>query len=306
MPTSMDLVDASWLVSKLGQPDVKVLDGSCYLPTQGRDGFAEFQKFRVPGARFFDVNGIADHSTNLPHMLPSDAAFSAAMDCLSIKAEDTVIVYDGMGCFSAPRVWWTLKAFGHDRVAVLDGGLPAYKAAGGEVEETIMEQEAVQEAARLARACAPGARLGAYPARLNLTKVRSLDAMLVNTTMAGPTQEQVVDARSLGRFVGTEPEPRAGLKGGHIPGSRNLPFPQVLEQGGRLKSASALHEVFTAAGIDLQKPLVATCGSGLTACILALAAHRATRGEGGVIPIFDGSWTQWGATEGVPVATTEV
>eukprot|EP00887_Chlorella_sp_A99_P000171 scaffold13.g171.t1 len=285
------LVSAEWLKRHLGE--VKVLAAPWYLPTQNRDPLAEFAAERIPGARFFDVDRISDPGSPLPHMLPSAAAFAAAADALGISDGDAVVVYDHLGAFSAPRVWWTWHVFGHRRVAVLDGGLPAWKAAGGEVETAPVSAEAVGAPAAAARASPPPP--AGYRARLAAAEVRDWRAILANVESRA---EQVVDARPAGRWKGEAPEPRPGLKQGRIPGSANVPWDSVLREG-KFKSPEELRATFEAAGVDLSKPVVASCGTGTTACLLVLAAQLVAPGT--VVPVYDGSWSEWGALPDVPV-----
>uniref|UniRef100_A0A383V303 Sulfurtransferase n=1 Tax=Tetradesmus obliquus TaxID=3088 RepID=A0A383V303_TETOB len=307
------VVTVDWLKDRLGQ--VKLLDTSWYLPPMGRDAKNEFAAARIPGAQFWDIDGVADPATDLPHMLPSEAAFAAAADALGIGNEDAVVVYDGMGMFAAPRAWWTWRVFGHSRVAVLEGGLPAWKAAGLELDESAAGSEALT-AATAAACAASSSGSSKYKAKLMKDKVLSLHDMqqlvqpaaaAVAAGQAPPAlQRQVVDARSAGRFAGLEPEPRPGLPSGHMPGSKNLPFTQVYEggvmQGGRLQPVDQLEALFQTAGVDPQAPLVASCGSGLTACVLALALHQVT---GQLVPVYDGSWSEWAATPGAAIQKEE-
>jgi thiosulfate/3-mercaptopyruvate sulfurtransferase len=272
------VVSAEWLAKHLGEPDLRVLDGTWHMPQLQRDAHAEFVQAHVPGAAFFDIDRIADHTTSLPHMLPTAEAFAAAVGALGIGSGDRVIVYDVRGVISAARVWWTFRAFGHDRVAVLDGGLRAWTAAGHRVESG-------------EPAPPPRAFRATYRAEL----VRDLDAVRRNLATRA---EQVVDARSRGRFEGTEPEPRAGLRGGHIPGSVNLPYETLYRPDGTLKPREALRSAFMIAGVDLAEPVTTTCGSGVTASVLALALHVVGHPR---VAVYDGSWTEWGGRPDTPI-----
>ncbi|HEU0070364.1 MAG TPA: 3-mercaptopyruvate sulfurtransferase [Alphaproteobacteria bacterium] len=272
------LVSTDWLAERLGRPDLKILDASWYMPAQARDAKAEYAAAHLPGAQFFDIDAVADASSGLPHMLPSPAEFGAAVGALGIGNEDDVVIYDGAGIFAAPRVWWTFRAFGHSRVAVLDGGLPKWKA-----ENRPLETGPAKE---------PVAKNFRADPRPKL--VRDAAAMRDNVNSQ---RELVLDARSEGRFKGIEPEPRAGLKGGHIPGSRNLPFQAVIDNG-RMKSADELRGIFANAGVTAKQRVTASCGSGLTAAILAFGLYLTGRDD---VAVYDGSWSEWGALDGAPI-----
>jgi thiosulfate/3-mercaptopyruvate sulfurtransferase len=272
------VVTTEWLAKHLGEPDLRVLDGTWHMPQAGRDARGEFADAHVPGAAFFDIDAIADHSTSLPHMLPSAEAFAEAVGALGVGTGDRVVVYDVRGVVSAARVWWTFRAFGHDAVSVLDGGLKKWRAEGRPVERG---------------APAPAARTFVTRPRPQL--VRDLEAMRANI---GSRAAQVLDARSAGRFAGTEPEPRAGLRGGHIPGSLNLPYETLYRPDGTLKAPDELGAAVRAAGVDLGRPIVTTCGSGVTASVLALALYQLGRRD---VAVYDGSWSEWGGRADTPV-----
>jgi thiosulfate/3-mercaptopyruvate sulfurtransferase len=265
------VVSTEWLAKHLGEPDLRVIDGTWHMPHLKRDAHAEFLAAHIPGAVFFDIDRIADRATSLPHMLPAADEFAEAMGALGIATDDRVVVYDARGVVSAARVWWTFRVFGHDRVAVLDGGFRAWKAEG-----------------RPTASGEPAPTRRPFRAALRPELVRDLDAMRRN--VATPV-EQIVDARSRGRFDGTESEPRAGLRGGHIPGSLNLPYETLYRPDGTLLPPAALRSAFIDAGVDLGKPITTTCGSGITASVLALALHLVGRPE---VAVYDGSWTEWG------------
>lgn len=275
LPTA---VTTEWLAKELGAPDLRVLDGTWHMPQLRRDARAEFAQGHVPGAAFFDIDAIADPATTLPHMLPTAEAFATAVGALGVGSGDRVVVYDTRGVVSAARVWWTFRVFGHDSVAVLDGGLRAWKAEGRPLETG-----------------APTPPRREFRARLRPELVRDLDAMRRNLATHG---EQVLDARSRGRFAGTEPEPRPGLRGGHIPGSLNLPYETLYRPDGMLLPTDGLRAAIEAAGVDLGKPITTTCGSGVTASVLALALHLV--GVPGVA-VYDGSWTEWASQPDTPV-----
>jgi thiosulfate/3-mercaptopyruvate sulfurtransferase len=265
------LVTTDWLTGHLRDPDVRVVDGSWHMPQLKRDARAEFEQAHIRLAVFFDIDAIADHSTSLPHMLPTAEEFGRAVGALGIGNGDRVVVYDSRGVVSAARVWWTFRAFGHDDVAVLDGGLPKWRAEGRPIGRGPAE---------------PAVR--PFTATLRPDLVRDLAAMRANVDSR---REQVLDARSRGRFAGTEPEPRAGLRGGHIPGSLNLPYDELYRPDGTLRAPDELRKSFVAAGIDLAKPITTTCGSGVTASVLALGLTLCGRPD---VAVYDGSWSEWG------------
>lgn len=275
------LVSTAWLAEHLHAPDVRIVDGSWYLPAMKRDPRAEFLAEHIPGAVYFDIDTISDKSSPLPHMLPSPEQFSAQVRKLGLGDGNKIVVYDGLGLFSAARVWWMFRVFGHEDVAVLDGGLRKWKAEG-----------------RVLETSAPIARERHFTARLNSLLVRDVDDVRRNVATR---REQVIDARSPGRFAGREPEPRQGLRSGHIPGSKNLPFGEIVDPAsGTLLPADALAARFAAAGIDPAKPIVASCGSGVSACTLALGLHLIGAHQ---VAVYDGSWTEWGGRPDTPIET---
>ena len=271
-----DIVSAGWLMQNLDK--VRVVDASWYMPADKRDAKAEFEAAHIPGAAFYDIDTLSDRNTSLPHMLPPPDQFARDAGALGIGDDDMVVVYDGAGIFSAPRVWWALKAMGHDKVAVLDGGLPAWKDAGGAIQS------------------GPAApRPATFHARPNTAILRDFGAV-----KAALGNTQVLDARSAPRFEGSEPEPRAGLKSGHMPGAANIPYRAVLTGNGKLKDDGALQKLFAEKGLDLRAPIITSCGSGVTAAILMLALEKVGSRQ---VAIYDGSWTEWGGRDDAPIAT---
>ena len=279
MPHQDPLVSTAWLAEHLKAPDVRIIDASWHLPTENRDAKAEYRAAHIPGAVFFDIDEICDTETSLPHMLPHPVKFSSRMRSLGLGDGSRFVVYDSTGLYSAPRVWWMLRAMGHEDVVVLDGGLPKWIAEGRPTEDLPLPP-----------------RERHFTVRYHSALVHTLDE--VKKSLANG--HQLVDARSPGRFEGREPEPRPGVRSGHIPGAKNLYWREILAEDGTMLPPPELAKKFKAAGVDIQKPVITTCGSGVSAAVLALALARLGQVR---TPVYDGSWAEWGSREDLPVAT---
>ncbi len=274
------LVSTDWLAAHLDTPDLVVIDSSWFMPGTDRDARAEHAAEHIPGALFLDIDEVSDHSNPLPHMLPEPPDFATHVRRLGVEAASPVVIYDSHGLFSAPRVWWSFRVMGHDNVWVLDGGLPKWIAEGRPVETGW-----------------PQRPHGEFKSHYQPRLVRSLEEVLTALTDGGA---QLLDARPAARFTGEAPEPRPGLRSGHMPGARSLPSSAVVTPDGRLKPAEELAALFAGAGVDIDRPIVTTCGSGVSAAILALALARLGRPD---VPVYDGSWSEWGARGDTPVVT---
>jgi thiosulfate/3-mercaptopyruvate sulfurtransferase len=266
------LVSTEWLAQHLQAPDVRVVDASWYLPQAGRNAKAEYRAAHIPGAVFFDIDDLSDETRPLPHMLAPAVKFASRMRKLGLGDGNLIVAYDGAGIYSAPRAWWMLRAMGHKDIVVLDGGFPKWKREGRPIDDMVPQ---------------PYERH--FTPRPNNALLRDFPQMLANLKTR---VEQVVDARSTSRFAGWEPEPRPGVRPGHIPGSANVPYTELTEADGTLKSADALGRLFAARGIDPDRPSITTCGSGITAAIEMLALTVAGAGN---VALYDGSWAEWGA-----------
>ncbi len=274
------LVSTDWLAKHLKDPDLRLLDASWYLPDANRDAKAEYDAAHIPGARFFDIDDISDHRSDLPHMAPPVEKFMSRLRAMGVGDGHQVVVYDGAGLLSAARVWWLFRLMGQENVAVLDGGFPKWQAEGHPVEDM-----------------PPIVRDRHMTVRLQNHLVRDVTQVAAASKLGEPV---IVDARSAARFRGDAPEPREGLRAGHIPGSRNVPYTELLNDDNTMKSPEETRAVFEAAGVDLGKPVITSCGSGVTAAILALALERMGHGKWS---LYDGSWAEWGMFPTVPVAT---
>jgi thiosulfate/3-mercaptopyruvate sulfurtransferase len=274
------LVSTEWLAKHLKDPDLRILDGSWFLPAEERDPKAEYDAAHIPGARFFDIDEISDGRSSLPHMAPPIEKFMSRMRAMGVGDGHQIVVYDGAGIKSAPRVWWLFKLMGQENIAVLDGGLPKWVAEGRPTEDM-----------------PPIPRDRHMTVRFQNQLVRDVTQVAHASKLGLP---QIVDARAAVRFRGEAPEPREGLRSGHIPKARNVPFGTLLNADQTLKTAAETKAVFEAAGVDLAKPIITSCGSGVTAAVLALALERMGHTDWA---LYDGSWAEWGMFPTVPIAT---
>jgi len=275
------LVTTQWLADELGKPGLVVFDATKYLPNEDKDGKVEFLKSHIPGARYFDIDEIADPDTDLPHMVPTPGRFAKLMGAMGVGNASRIVFYDQKGLASAARGWWLMGLFGHDQAAVLDGGLPKWIREGRPTETGVPS---------------PPAQSSFQP-DFRAARLRGVGDVMANGLSRS---ELVLDARAAGRFTGTTPEPRVGMRSGHIPGSANLPYTDLLNGDGTFRAVASVKARLAEAGVDGSRPVVTSCGSGVTACILTLGLRLSGLPEGAV---YDGSWTEWGGRADTPVET---
>ena len=276
------IVSTTWLSDHLFDPDLRILDASWYLPFMKRDPRAEYKSEHIPRARFFDIDEISDSSSDLPHMVPPDEKFTSRMRKMGVGNGNVIVVYDGEGLFSAARVWWLFKLMGHNDIAVLDGGLPKWKAENRPVQDKLPS------------------------IRNRHMMVKRQNHMIKDVTQVASASKlrnyEIIDARPSQRFRGEAPEPRKGLRSGHIPGSKNVFFKTLLEEDGTMKKPHDIRAIFLAAGVNLEKPTITTCGSGVTAAVLNLGLSLIGKTDHA---LYDGSWSEWGKCTTLPIATGE-
>ena len=272
------IVSTEWLFNHLDSPDLRILDGTWFLPGVARDAKAEYEKAHIPGARFFDIDDVSDENTDLPHMAPPYEKFISRMLAMGVGDGHQIVVYDALGLFSAARVWWLFRHMGHSHIAVLDGGMPKWIAEGRPLEDM---------PPRVTRRHMTARR------KAHMVKSRSQVLSAFNSGAC-----EILDARSPERFFGSDPEPRKGLRSGHIPGSKNVFYRDLLQDSGTMKPPDELSDIFADANIDMSKPAITTCGSGITAAIINLALERIGKIDHA---LYDGSWTEWGADSELPI-----
>ena len=281
LQTKTWLTETDELARELDAPDLVIIDASWHMPAENRNAYEEYLAEHIPGAIFFDIDEIADTKSGLPHMLPPPEKFSSRMRSMGIGDGSRIVVYDSAGLFSAARVWWTFRVMGVDDVSVLNGGLPKWKREGRPLESGPPRNRTARH----------------FTARRNLDLVRDVSDI---KALLKDRSAEIVDARAAVRFAGKAPEPRPGLRSGHIPGSHNLPYAKLLNKDGTFKTGPEIERLFEEAGVDLTKPVVASCGSGITASVLALGlaeiGHRR-------VAVYDGSWSEWGADQNLPIET---
>ena len=283
MTNTYPLVSTEWLANNLDLDQICILDATWHMPNANRDAKSEYNNCHIKGAQFFDIDAISDAQTLLPHMVPSSEDFAQSIGALGINNNTKIIVYDTYGIFTAPRVWWNFRYMGHDNVYVLDGGLKKWLAEG---RKTSNETALIEQSNFVARS------------KPELIKDFDQVKSFIDTGAC-----QIIDARGAARFSGNEAEPRAGLKSGHIKGSKNLPFAKLINENGTMKTPDEIGLLFTNSGVDLSVPIVTTCGSGITACILALALECINVKN---VPVYDGSWSEWGAREGALIESDKL
>ncbi|MEM7074484.1 MAG: 3-mercaptopyruvate sulfurtransferase [Pseudomonadota bacterium] len=276
------LVSTAWLAEHLNDPDMRLLDASWYLPGEDGDARAEYESGHIPGARFFDIDEISDARSDLPHMAPPVEKFMSRMRAMGVGDGHQVVIYDGQGLFSAARVWWLFRLMGQSNVAVLDGGLPKWRAEGRPLEDL-----------------PPIIRDRHMTVRREAHRVKDVTQVAAASKLG---DQEIIDARAPGRFRGTAPEPRPGMRSGHIPGAKNVFYKSLLNTDGTLKQPVELRAVFESAGVDLSKPAITSCGSGVTAAIVSLALERIGKRDHA---LYDGSWSEWGASTTLPISNGE-